>query len=297
MGKITVQHTYLSIVFGISCVASALLLGCAPTHEPPALEEARTAYRQAQSEPQIPAKAPIALHEAEQTLHQAEQVWQDKQDEAETQHLAYLTEQKVARARAIAQQKTAEGHIQELSAERDKLLREAPAREAQQMRQEAVRAQQEALQAQQEAAQVRQEAQTAQAQSAILAQELSSLQAKVNDTNQGLVLTLNDVLFAPNTATIEPGAKQNLYPLITFLREHPTRQVSIAGYTDNTGNSSYNLDLSQRRAEAVRGFLIHNGIQPTRITAHGFGEADPVAPNDTAAGRQQNRRVEITVMQ
>jgi outer membrane protein OmpA-like peptidoglycan-associated protein len=144
---------------------------------------------------------------------------------------------------------------------------------------------------------VRQEAQAAQAQSAVLAQELSTLQAKVNDTNQGLVLTLNDVLFAPNTANIEPGAKQNLYPLITFLREHPTRQVSIAGYTDNTGSESYNRDLSQRRAEAVRGFLIQNGIQSDRVTAHGFGEASPVAPNDTAAGRQQNRRVEITVLQ
>ena len=124
-------------------------------------------------------------------------------------------------------------------------------------------------------------------------QELAAL--KAGQTDRGLVLTLGDVLFAVNQATLTPGAMHNRATLVTFLKAHPERRVTIEGYTDSTGSASSNLELSQRRAEAVRHFLLHNGIEASRLTATGYGEASPVAPNTTAAGRLQNRRVEVVI--
>jgi OmpA-OmpF porin, OOP family len=103
------------------------------------------------------------------------------------------------------------------------------------------------------------------------------------------------VLFEYDKANLKPGAQQNLYRLVTFLNEHPDQTVVIEGHTDSKGSDTYNLDLSQRRAQAVQGFLLSNGIGGERIAVRGYGEAYPVASNDTMAGRQQNRRVEIVV--
>jgi OOP family OmpA-OmpF porin len=106
---------------------------------------------------------------------------------------------------------------------------------------------------------------------------------------------LGDVLFEFNKADLRAGALRNLYPLVSFLKENASRAVTIEGYTDNVGAESYNLDLSQRRAEAVRRFLLENGLTQDRITARGLGEAYPVASNSTESGRQMNRRVEIVI--
>jgi OmpA-OmpF porin, OOP family len=124
-----------------------------------------------------------------------------------------------------------------------------------------------------------------------LERELAELKAK--RTDRGFMITLGDVLFEYNQARLKPGAQQNLYQLVSFLKQHPEQNVLIEGHTDSSGSESYNLGLSQRRAQAVRDFLVMNGIGPERINARGYGEAYPVASNDNAAGRQQNRRVEI----
>jgi outer membrane protein OmpA-like peptidoglycan-associated protein len=109
-------------------------------------------------------------------------------------------------------------------------------------------------------------------------------------------MTLEEnVLFEYNRADLKPGAMRNLYPLVTFLKDHPTRTLIIEGHTDSTGSDSYNLDLSHRRAAVVRDFLILNGISSDRVMARGYGEAYPVVANDTAAGRLQNRRVEVVI--
>jgi outer membrane protein OmpA-like peptidoglycan-associated protein len=96
-------------------------------------------------------------------------------------------------------------------------------------------------------------------------------------------------------AALTPGAMHRLQTLVTVLKAHPERQVTIDGYTDSVGSESYNLELSQRRAEAVRDFLVQNGVDAARITARGYGAAAPIAPNTTEAGRQQNRRVEVII--
>ena len=150
-----------------------------------------------------------------------------------------------------------------------------------------------AQQSQLEAARATQQAQAATAQVQQLQRELASLQAK--QTERGLVLTLGDVLFETGKADLRPGALRNLYPLVTFLQKDPERRVLIEGHTDNVGSDAYNLDLSQRRADAVRDFLLQNGVNAAQMSTRGYGKASPVAPNNTAEGRQQNRRVELII--
>jgi outer membrane protein OmpA-like peptidoglycan-associated protein len=92
------------------------------------------------------------------------------------------------------------------------------------------------------------------------------------------------------------GSQRNLDPLVHYLRDHPERRISIEGHTDNVGGESFNIDLSLRRAEAVKNYLVTSGISRNRISTNGFGESMPVASNNTAHGRQINRRVEIVIL-
>lgn len=127
-----------------------------------------------------------------------------------------------------------------------------------------------------------------------LEEKLADLRAR--ETERGLVLTLGDVLFETDQAQLTADAMRKLYPLVTLLKENERRDISIEGFTDSSGAESYNLNLSQERADAVRDFLVANGIDPERIKAQGYGEAKPVASNADAAGRRENRRVEVIVM-
>jgi outer membrane protein OmpA-like peptidoglycan-associated protein len=107
------------------------------------------------------------------------------------------------------------------------------------------------------------------------------------------VLTLGDVLFDTNKATLKPGADQRIDRLATFLQKNPNERLIIEGYTDSTGSEEYNQELSQRRAQAVAEVLAGQGIPASRYQVVGKGQAFPVASNATPAGRQQNRRVEV----
>ncbi|HEY6452994.1 MAG TPA: OmpA family protein [Steroidobacteraceae bacterium] len=133
----------------------------------------------------------------------------------------------------------------------------------------------------------------AQQQADELQRQIDTLQARTTD--RGLVLTLGDVLFATNRAELIAGANGHLNKLVAFLNKYPDRTVNIEGYTDSTGGADYNLGLSQRRAESVRSYLIDQGIESGRLIASGKGMSSPVAGNDTATGRQQNRRVEVVI--
>lgn len=133
----------------------------------------------------------------------------------------------------------------------------------------------------------------ADAQAADLRHRIKALEAEITD--RGLVLTLGDLLFATDRATLEPGADRHLDRLVGFLERYPQRRVEIEGHTDNVGANQYNLGLSQRRAESVLNYLTQRGIDSNRLSALGLGQERPIASNDTAAGRQQNRRVEIII--
>lgn len=115
------------------------------------------------------------------------------------------------------------------------------------------------------------------------------------DTARGLIVNMSDVLFDFNQATLKPGAKEKLAKVSGILLAYPTLHLSVEGHTDSIGSDEYNLKLSERRAGAVRDYLVSNSINPNNIIAKGLGKADPVASNETAAGRQQNRRVEMVV--
>jgi len=125
-------------------------------------------------------------------------------------------------------------------------------------------------------------------------QELADLKAQ--ETEHRLVLTLGDVLFASDEAKLAADARRKLDPLVTRLKAQRQRHIRVAGYADSSGAEATNLELSQRRADAVRDFLVANGINPDRITARGYGEANPVGSNATAAGRNDNRRVEVLAL-
>jgi len=122
---------------------------------------------------------------------------------------------------------------------------------------------------------------------------LASLKAQKND--QSTVLTLNDPVFRVGGSELQPGAFSDIDKIATYLKGHPDRTIVVSGYTDNTGSATYNQGLSERRADAVKNALIARGVEPSRIVAHGFGPSAPRAPNDTVAGRQLNRRVEVVV--
>jgi outer membrane protein OmpA-like peptidoglycan-associated protein len=120
-------------------------------------------------------------------------------------------------------------------------------------------------------------------------------QLKATPTQRGLVLTLGDVLFDTGKAQLNSGADRKLDQLAQFLNEHKDRRVQIDGFTDSVGSDSYNEQLSQRRADAVKAALISRGIDPSRIGTEGYGKAYPVANNTDSGGRQLNRRVEVVI--
>jgi outer membrane protein OmpA-like peptidoglycan-associated protein len=126
-----------------------------------------------------------------------------------------------------------------------------------------------------------------------LQHQIKDMQARVTD--RGLVLTLGDVLFASGAANLNSAGNGHLDKLAIFLNRYGDRTALIEGHTDNVGGEDYNLGLSQRRAEAVKSYLVGQGIHSTRLSASGMGKGSPVADNGSATGRQQNRRVEVII--
>jgi outer membrane protein OmpA-like peptidoglycan-associated protein len=118
---------------------------------------------------------------------------------------------------------------------------------------------------------------------------------QTRDTARGLIVSLSDVLFDFDQASLKPGAREKLAKVSGILLAYPTLHMSVEGHTDSVGTDDYNLKLSERRADSVRDYLTSNGISPANISAVGLGKDGPVASNDTATGRQQNRRVEMVV--
>jgi len=147
--------------------------------------------------------------------------------------------------------------------------------------------------AQGDAAQAQRETQAAQARAAMLEAQLADLAAR--QTPRGLVITLGDVLFATDQARLTPAGMASAQKLADVLQQNPQRSVLIEGFTDSTGSTAHNQELSERRATSVRTALQEMGVARQRIAIHAYGEAYPVADNDSGANRQLNRRVEIVL--
>lgn len=134
------------------------------------------------------------------------------------------------------------------------------------------------------------------AQQRALQAELNNPNVSVVNNGQYLTVTMPEsVLFATDSATVSSSAAQQLYAVARNLQQYPNSTVEVVGHTDSTGRADYNQQLSERRARAVASLLVQGGVPSQRVAAVGRGQAQPVASNDTAAGRAQNRRVEIII--
>jgi outer membrane protein OmpA-like peptidoglycan-associated protein len=274
--------------------------GCAMTPQANhSLDRARQAYSQAQAHPDVQARAPVELQVAQRQLAEAERLWNTGgADPAAVSHLAYLAEQRANIAMQTAQMRRAEAAVATAGNERNRVLLEARTREA-----EASRLEAEASRLQAEAArsQAMDEKRAGDAGAALLAEEVRRLQTQVSElrtqqTGRGWVLTLaNDVLFDSGRATLKPGAQKAVENLAQFLLKQADREITIEGFTDATGSDELNRRLSEQRADAVKRALVARGIEADRIDTRGYGPAFPVASNDSAVGRQLNRRVQVVV--
>jgi outer membrane protein OmpA-like peptidoglycan-associated protein len=246
--------------------------GCAsaPTTNP-ALENARTAVRSAEADPNVAMYTALDLQAAKNELQEAESAAM-KHDEADIAQPAYLAAQTARLAQIKASAKADDARVAAGQTERDRIQLSARTTEVDNAKLARDQANRKA---------------------SALQSEVDALNAK--PTDRGLVLTLGDVLFDTGKAGLNPGASRNLDHLVQFLTEHEDRRVEIDGYTDSVGTDSFNLDLSQRRADTVKAVLVSRGIDSSRIVSRGYGKEFEVASNSEASGRQLNRRVEIVI--
>ena len=292
-----------------AALALALVLGaCASSPTTTSqLESTRSDFRVLQSTPNVATLAPNEFRQASDAMLAADQAANSREAIGRVDQLAYLAQQKIALTQEVVKTKQAQADVAAAAVARDQIRlaqrtaeadRATAAAQASQAAASAAQAQAQQAQAQAQMAQAqteqaRQQAADAQARASQLQAQLSELAAK--QTERGLVVTLGDVLFAVDQATLNPNGMRTAQKLADVLRENPRRSVLVEGFTDSTGSSSYNQDLSLRRAMAVRDALVRMGVGPERVQVQGYGESYPVAPNDTAGNRQLNRRVEIVL--
>ncbi len=269
------------------------------------LASARSTLDRARANTFVAKSAAVELDRAQQAMARADAAWTADRDTEQTRHLAYVARQRAEIALAVGSQAESDARVQQASAERERVKLDARSAEADRATTTARTAQGEATSAKNDARLSREQADTARAQANsaqvqageqtmradTLERDLLVLQGR--STERGMVVTLGDVLFDTGRATLQPGAQRSVEQLAQVLRQHPERRVLIEGFTDSVGSDGMNLQLSQRRAEAFQQMLINGGIAADRLQVRAWGEANPVASNATAAGRQQNRRVEV----
>lgn len=279
-------------IFPLTLIALAVLAGCntMPTNNA-RLDDARNDYRVAQDDPQSRNLAGGELKLAGDALNKASDAWARGDSPARVDHLAYLAKQRVAIAREVGNQKAAELTVTNATAERDKVRLTARTNEADAAQRDATLAQSQAAAARLQAQASQQQTNDAQARNRQLEAQLMDMNAK--KTDRGIVVTISDVLFDTDQARIKPGGMRNVEKLAGFLKDYPQRTARVEGYTDSTGSSDHNQQLSSMRAQSVQTALVDLGVPRDRVTMQGYGEAYPVAGNESAGGRQMNRRVEV----
>lgn len=238
-------------------LAGSIVIGCATTE----LDRAKQSYSEARNDAMISQNAPATLDKASQELGAAEnaKTW-TQQD----QH-AYMAKQYVELAKVQATQSQSRAEAAQLEKEHAELLAGLERQQAEQARMQAEKA--------------------------------GQAQAYMSEKqSQEKAITSGNILFGFNKAEPKSGSEQKVEQLSGFLKNNPDRQVLLEGFTDSIGPKAYNDQLAERRAEAVAKALHADGIKADRITTKGYGPNYPVDTNKTAAGRQQNRRVEITIL-
>ncbi|UVM51623.1 OmpA family protein [Pseudomonas sp. B21-015] len=236
-------------------LAASVALAACSTPPNTNLEQARTNYAGLQANPQASKVAALETKDASEYLDKADKAYQDREDQAKVDQLAYLTNQRVEVAKQTIALRTAENNLKNAAAQRAQARLDARDQQIKQLQ--------------------------------------DSLNAK--QTDRGTLVTFGDVLFATNKADLKSNGLVNINKLAQFLQENPDRKVIVEGYTDSTGSESYNQSLSERRATSVQVALIKMSVDPARIVVQGYGKEYPVAENASVSGRAMNRRVEVTI--
>jgi outer membrane protein OmpA-like peptidoglycan-associated protein len=260
-------------------IAAVLITGCASKQPPQELLNARAAYSRAQSGPTSQVNR-AGVIEAQQALNTAERQFKDHPGSDDVKVLSYVAERKAQTAEADG--RTAIARQQQEQAERAAL-------------------QMQAMQAEKEAAKQQQVAAVSERRAKVA---LDRLGLAAKDDARGTVITLPSTsMFATNKTVILPGAKGRLMEIAKGVKEVMAegapqdvgRRITLIGFTDSTGSDDHNMDLSKKRAEAVKVFFSQQGLDPSMMDAEGHGEADPIADNGTKEGRAENRRVEVVI--
>jgi outer membrane protein OmpA-like peptidoglycan-associated protein len=298
-----------------------------------ALERVRDELETLKANPELVGNAPLAMGEAERALRKAELA---TGDDLYRSYLVYMADRRIQIARTMAEREQHEQALDELEQQRSAMLIKANQLEADQARMEAERARllvattteeaqrareekEDALQKEAESARAAQlsaeeadqarrlaasrasEAEYARREADLASQQISSLTRQLENlqlrqTESGVVVTLGDVLFASGKAQLVEGGRSSLEEVVDLLQTEPDKKIRVEGHTDSHGDAEANLQLSAQRADAVREALISLGVSSDRISALGMGEDFPIASNDDEAGRAQNRRVDVILL-
>jgi outer membrane protein OmpA-like peptidoglycan-associated protein len=273
------------------------LIGCGATLPPKELVDARSEYHKAENGPANRAD-PAQVHEAREALDEAERAFNDDPKAQDTIDKSYMALRKVQIAEAKAGVLIAES-------DRDRATKELQAlqlalgiktqAELEKTRQQLAEEQHHSQMTQQQLEQERQARIDAEKRAREALDNLAKM-ATVKQESRGMVITLSGaVLFASNQSELLPAAMSSLDNVVTALKSTPDRNITVEGHTDSNGSHAYNQDLSFRRAQSVRNYLVSHGIPSEMVKANGLGSDRPVADNRTAEGRANNRRVEIIV--
>ncbi|MBU2493065.1 MAG: OmpA family protein [Bacteroidetes bacterium] len=260
-----------------------LLISCSASVPPKELSNARQAYHQA-SMGQAAKLVPAELHKAKTALDAAEQAYKDDPDSYKTKDLAYVADRKSKMAEGLAQSAA------------EKAATEKANNDFQAAQTEILKDTKEDLAASEKDAMLKAEKLASEKKARLDAEAALAKLAAVKEEERGLVITLSgSVLFASDKSALLPAAQERLNQVAEALLATKERRITIEGHTDSQGSTSYNQQLSLKRADAVRSYIISRGYPSDLVYALGIGEDRPIADNNSVEGRANNRRVEIII--
>jgi len=280
------RHNYRNKLLPLllACAPMAPMVGCATTHPPQELVDARAAYLRAQQS-HAAQLSPASLHTAKQALDGAEKRFEDDGASVDTRDQSYIALRKAQLAEADG---SVAFHKQQLETT-NKDAQAAQQAAAQRTQSELSRTKEQLAQEQQQRAEAERRAKEAM-------EKLTAANAAVKEEPRGTVITLpGNVLFASGKAMLLPGAQSSLNQVADALKDQKNASITIEGHTDSTGSDVTNMELSKARAESVAAYLSSRGLPKEQITTNGLGPSRPIADNTSPEGRATNRRVEIIV--
>jgi outer membrane protein OmpA-like peptidoglycan-associated protein len=276
----------------LTMLAGYAVVGCASAPPPPELLDARSAYIRAESGPAAQLK-PDSLHEAKVALDKAERSYVDDPGTLKTRDIAYLA----VRRAELAEVEARDAKAVQDKARAEKELASLTQGQLSQTRQQLASASERLTGTEQQLANERAMREAADKRAKDAMEKLAATAAgSIKQETRGTVITIpGSVLFASAKTTLLPGAQAKLNAVADALKDQTDREILVEGHTDSQGSDASNLELSTGRAQTVREYLVAHGVPANRIRALGLGESRPVAENNTAEGRANNRRVEIIV--